>query len=87
MDAKFIGSGMHGGTIYIRGEVEEDSLSGYVMSAEVDNEDRRVLGTVVDEFSREFRISRREIMDCEFVKLVPNGRRPYESLYALRRRL
>ncbi len=84
-DMKFIGSGMHGGAIYIRGEIDKRQLSKYTMPLEVDEDDLRVLGALIDEFSREFHISRSEIMGDKFVKLVPRGRRPYGSLYALRR--
>lgn len=85
-DMRFIGSGMHGGTIYIRDGVEEGSLSEYVMPTEVDEEDRRVLEMLIDGFSRKFHISRRGITSCGFLKLIPKGRRPYGTLYALKKR-
>jgi glutamate synthase domain-containing protein 3 len=80
--ARFIGTGMHGGAIYLRGSVEEHQLGKEVGIAELDDNDHRVLKDYVGQFASHFSYNADEIMQREFVKLFPRWLRPYGRLYA-----
>jgi glutamate synthase domain-containing protein 3 len=80
--AKFIGTGMHGGVIYIRGNVEKFQLGKEVGIAELDENDTQTLGNLVGEFARHFNFDAREILKEDFIKLYPRSLRPYGRLYA-----
>jgi glutamate synthase domain-containing protein 3 len=80
--ARFIGTGMHGGVIYLRGSVEEHQLGKEVGVAELEDNDRQVLKQYVGEFAGHFDYDADEIMQRKFVKLFPRWLRPYGRLYA-----
>jgi glutamate synthase domain-containing protein 3 len=79
--ARFIGTGMHGGVIYLRGEVEKYQLGKEVGVKELDDEDRALLGNLVGEFAHHFDYQADEILQGKFIKLVPLWLRPYGRLY------
>jgi glutamate synthase domain-containing protein 3 len=80
--ANFIGTGMHGGAIYIRGDVEEFQLGKEVGVTELDENDRRILSQFVGEFAAHFGYEAEMILNHEFRKLLPRWLRPYGRLYA-----
>ena len=80
--ANFIGTGMHGGTIYIRGDVEEFQLGKEVGVAELDQNDHLVLKKLIGEFAHHFGYNAEEILKHKFTKLFPLYLRPYGRLYA-----
>ena len=80
--AKFIGTGMHGGAIYIRGSVEHFQLGKEVGVAQPEAEDYQILHQLVGEFASHFSYKATEILKDEFVKLFPLFLRPYGRLYA-----
>lgn len=80
--ARFIGTGMHGGVIYLRGSVEEHQLGKEVGVAALDDNDRRVLKDYVGQFAGHFDYDAGKIMEKDFVKLFPRWLRPYGRLYA-----
>jgi glutamate synthase domain-containing protein 3 len=80
--ARFIGTGMHGGVIYLRGSVEEHQLGKEVGVAELEETDIQLLKDYVGQFAGYFDYNADEIMKSEFVKLFPRWLRPYGRLYA-----
>ncbi len=80
--AKFIGTGMHGGVIYLRGNIEEHQLGREVGIAELDENDRRILKRYVTEFAGHFGYDAEVILRSRFIKLFPCWLRPYSRLYA-----
>lgn len=78
---RFIGSGMHGGVIYIRGEVKEDQLSKDVGVFELDDEDKRYLREYIEEYTERYKIRLGADMEEEFIKLLPISQSPYNQLY------
>jgi glutamate synthase domain-containing protein 3 len=80
--ARFIGTGMHGGVIYLRGSVEEHQLGKEVGVAELEGNDRQLLKQYVGEFASHFDYDADDIMQRKFVKLFPRWLRPYGRLYA-----
>jgi glutamate synthase domain-containing protein 3 len=79
-NARFVGTGMHGGTMYIRGEVSH--VGEEVEVKELNEADYRMLGSLVDEFCRHYGLDATKILESKFSKLVPVSSRPYGNLYA-----
>jgi glutamate synthase domain-containing protein 3 len=80
--ANFIGTGMHGGVIYLRGCVHDFQLGKEVGSAELERSDYQILKELVGEFAASFGYDAEEILKHRFTKLFPRWLRPYGRLYA-----
>lgn len=80
--AEFIGTGMHGGLIYIRGNVEDYQPGKEVGVAELEENGYRILHQCVSEFAACFSYDGEAILGRKFMKLFPRWLRPYGRLYA-----
>jgi glutamate synthase domain-containing protein 3 len=80
--ANFIGTGMHGGVMYIRGELADYQLGKEVGSVPLDDADRLLLKELVGEYTDRFGDDAQTILSQPFTKLVPLSLRPYGQLYA-----
>jgi glutamate synthase domain-containing protein 3 len=80
--ANFVGTGMHGGVIYLRGNIQEFQLGKEVGVAELDEKDNLILKELVGEFAYHFNYDAEEILKHKFTKLFPLYLRPYGRLYA-----
>jgi len=78
---EYVGTGMHGGTIFIRGDLRPYQLGREARASALGPSDWRALEPVLDQFCTWFELSRRWRAD-EFVKLTPRSTRPYGRLYA-----
>ena len=80
--ARFIGTGMHAGVIFLRGTVEEHQLGKEVGVAQPDEGEERLLKELVTEYCGYFEVEPESILDQPFIKLFPLYLRPYGPLYA-----
>lgn len=80
--ANFIGTGMHGGVIYLRGSVEDYQLGKEVGVTELEEKDYQVLQEFVGEFASHFGYDTKKILEHKVIKLFPRWLRPYGRLYA-----
>jgi glutamate synthase domain-containing protein 3 len=80
--ANFIGTGMHGGVIYLRGAVEDYQLGKEVGVAQLEEKDYQILQKFVGEFASHFSYDAGEILRHKFIKLFPLWLRPYGRLYS-----
>jgi len=78
----YCGTGMHGGIMYIRGEVENFQLGKEVKLFEVNEEDQKNLKMYLSEYANDFSLDLDEIFNKPFYKLIPFSHRPYGKLYA-----
>jgi len=78
----YVGTGMHGGTIYLRGEVEERQLGKEVGIKEMTDSDFEFLNNILKEYSEDLGLDIKDIMTKKFIKLIPVSHRPYGRLYA-----
>lgn len=78
----FVGTGMHGGNIFIRGEVDQRCLGKEVKIAKPAAEDYNLLKRHLKDFSGYFNLNLEEIFKPPFLKLYPYTYRPYGRLYA-----
>jgi len=79
---KYIGTGMHGGVIYVRGNIAAWQLGKEVGIAKPGAADADVLRRYITEFAGEFGYDADEILAGKFIKLYPRWLRPYGRLYA-----
>lgn len=77
----YIGTGMHGGEIYLRGEVEDYQIGEEVGIKEPSQEDLDKLEIYIEDYAENFDLDVDEIMDRKFIKLVPTSHRPYGRIY------
>jgi glutamate synthase domain-containing protein 3 len=80
--ANSIGTGMHGGLIYLRGTIEDHQLGKEVGRADLDERDLHELRGYVTEFAGHFGYDAEEILSQKFTKLLPLHLRPHGTLCA-----
>ncbi len=78
----FIGTGMHAGSIFIRGDFNPYQLGKGVVMVEPDASDLEKLEGYVREFCSRFNLDIDRVMDRGFTKLMPQSSRPYGNLYS-----
>jgi len=81
----FIGTGMHGGSIFFRGEVNIEQIGAEVGIEKPTNDEMKVIEEYVDRFCEEFGLEKKKkkLMEKkQFWKLYPKSSRPYGMLYA-----
>jgi glutamate synthase domain-containing protein 3 len=79
--ASFVGTGMHGGVIYLRGRINKHQLGKEVGVGKLTRKDRAILRDLVTQFADHFGLDAEEILASRFVKLIPLYLRPYGRLY------
>lgn len=78
-----VGSGAHGGAIYVRGALREEQLGREIRPAALTAADRALLARHITSFCRTFRIAGPPaILRSRFNKYIPLSHRPYGKLYA-----
>jgi len=80
----YCATGMHGGVIFVRGEVPQRFLGKEVKVFEPDVKDLKLLTDELKGFSEAFNIPIDEILSEPFTKIVPVSSRPYGRMYAHR---
>ena len=78
----YTGTGMHGGKMYIRGNIEDYKLGKEVKKTELGKDDLDLLDRYITAYCNLFNLDRKEISNGSFLKLVPYSHRPYGKLYA-----
>lgn len=78
----YCATGMHGGTIYIRGEVDPSRLGREVRRFPLGEDDVAFLEPVLEDFLAELHLDW-DLFDFDaYTKIVPVSTRPYGKLYA-----
>jgi glutamate synthase domain-containing protein 3 len=78
----FTATGIHGGTIFVRGKISEETLG---IGAEIDvpnEEDLKFLKELISEYSSYFKVSE-DLASSEFTKIHSKSHRPFGKLYIL----
>jgi len=78
--AKFVGTGMHGGVIYERGEILEP-VNG-TKTLDTGKRDLKTIEASVKEYCDHFGGDSKEILTHKFKKILPVSKRPYEKLFS-----
>jgi len=78
----YCGTGMHGGVVYLRGEVEPHQLGKEIKVVPMTDEDFEVIGKYVGRYAEHFNMDKDDILSKPFHKLIPYNKRPYGNMYA-----
>lgn len=78
----FLGAGMHGGVIYVRGTVEPWQCGAEVGITPVGEEHMAELRPVIEDYAAEMGMDAEEILSEPFIRIAPMSHRPYAKLYA-----
>ncbi len=77
----YVGTGMHGGAIFLRGEVCDHQLGSEVRVYPLEEEDRCQLEGLLAEFAEDTGADLSGVSLDDFVKLQPFSHRPYGNMY------
>lgn len=78
----FVGTGIHGGAIFVRGAVDSRQLGIGAVFSDMDGEDTRFLKEILEEFAREMKVDLSRIDPRkDFIKITRRGYRPFGNLY------
>lgn len=78
----YLGVGMHGGAIYLRGAVDPDRIGKEISPTDLTEEDHRLLRGELAEFCKDVGWELEEVLKSPFTKLVPLSNRPYGGHYS-----
>ncbi|MDK2799327.1 MAG: hypothetical protein PWP27_1793 [Clostridiales bacterium] len=81
MIGKFCGTGMHGGVMYIRGEIEPHKLGKEVKAVTPNEDDYKLIKRYVKRYCKYFHRNMDYVMNKPFTKLIAYNKRPYANLY------
>ncbi len=84
INSKMIGTGIHGGSIYIRGEVSKSQLGVAADIKEFTEEDKEKIIPYIEEFCKEFNYDEKlkdKLINSKYTKISPISKRPFEKLY------
>jgi len=76
-----IGSGIHGGSIFIRGDIPDSYLGIGAVKMKINEEDNRRIAPILKEFCSNFNIDEDFIWNESFFKIFPGSHRPYATYY------
>ncbi|MCL5986004.1 MAG: hypothetical protein M1371_05480 [Actinobacteria bacterium] len=79
---RFIGTGMHGGSIYIRGEPDMAKVSPEVNYEVTDDDQMSEIEGYIRNFCSFFNTDYSKIVESKFTILKPSSSRPYSKVYA-----
>lgn len=77
----YLATGIHGGAIYVRGEVPAQCMTRAVVSEACTSEDMKRIGAYVRNYCKFFGADYDEIMKDSFTKLRAISSRPFKSMY------
>jgi len=73
------GTGMHGGQIFLRGEIDPETVGKEVRIFKEDKIEK--ITPYLINFCHYFNIPVKKIVNSEFIKLIPVSKRPYGKIY------
>lgn len=76
-----LGAGIHGGTIYIRGEVPDHYLGVYAVKDELTARDKEILTPILERFCELFNVPIDFVWNAKFTKIRPISSRPFGKVY------
>jgi glutamate synthase domain-containing protein 3 len=78
----YVGTGMHGGVQYIRGQLEDYQIGKGVGKVALEEDDYTLLNDLVGQYCEYFGYDPEAVFNQPFTKLQPLSLRPYGQLYA-----
>lgn len=84
MVGDYLGTGMHGGVIYLKysEDIQRDRMGKEVAMFDLDENDEKTLDKLLKEYCDDVDLDYEKVRKQRFVKLLPISHRPYGKLYA-----
>lgn len=79
---RYTGTGMHGGAIYVRGQVDAALCGKEVVISPATEDDMTVIKRDLEDYARCFGLDAGYILSVPFTRLAPKSHRPYGKNYA-----
>ncbi len=76
-----LGTGMHGGIIYVRGDVPEHQLGPGLDAMPLNEEEQAFLQTQINDYAAALGLDAGAILDAPFRRVKPYTHRPYGNMY------
>lgn len=76
-----LAAGIHGGTIYVRGDVSDKNLGVYAVKDKFTEEDKKLLEPLMERFSELFNVPMDFIFSKNFTKIRPVSSRPFGKVF------
>jgi len=76
-----LGSGIHGGVIYVRGDVPDEFLGVAASKQPFDDRDEETLRPILEDFCSTFEVPVDRVWERDFIKIAPSSSRPYGAYY------
>jgi glutamate synthase domain-containing protein 3 len=76
-----IGSGIHGGEIFVRGPVDDMYLGVGTRQAPVTDEQRSMIRPIIEDFAKSFGIDAAPLLASEYTRIAAISARPFASKY------
>lgn len=76
-----LGAGIHGGAVYIRGQVPDEILGVYAVKEEIGKADKAILEPIIDRFCEHFAVDPDFVWKARFTKVRPVSSRPFGKHY------
>ncbi|MDE4907014.1 hypothetical protein L0665_00020 [Methanogenium marinum] len=81
VDERGVGTGIHGGELYIRGEVPDHLLGIGAEKKPFTEDDREKIRPYIEKYCREFGVDEPELFSDEYVHIGPSSARPFAGKY------
>jgi len=76
-----VGSGIHGGEIYVRGPVDPQHLGVGTRQAPVTGEQRAMIQPIIEDFAKVFGLDAKPLLTDEYTRIAAISARPFASKY------
>lgn len=76
-----IGSGIHGGEIFVRGKVDERILGVGAKQKPATDDEKHMIAPVIRDYARQFSLDPVQLLDADYARIVPAGARPFANKY------
>ena len=76
-----IGSGIHGGEIYIRGIVDMNILGVGAQQMPATEEQKTLIKPIIEDFARTFNIDPTPLQNSDYSRISPASARPFANKY------
>ena len=78
-----VGSGIHGGEIFIRGTVDNLCLGSGTKQAPVTDEEKAMIRPIIEDFAKSFGIDPKPLLASGYTRIAAISARPFASKYTL----
>lgn len=81
VEERGVGSGIHGGEIFIRGPVDTNNLGFGAKETLATDEQKLMIKPVIEDFARVFGIDAKALLNSEYTRISPASARPFANKY------